>query len=150
MLLTTLSHNYTYSLQSHLTTGYVIQLSKDHARKRYKYVTTEEQLTTLCNIPMNHIVSQKLNTNLKTWNFDQSSRLTNLLQILFLHVSQRLKDINYWHDQVISYSPSQFITEFNKNSSENEHVYLFITFKPAKVSFQFPLFLYQLLSSFAK
>lgn len=25
----------------------------------------------------------KLNTNLKTWNFDQSSRLTNLLQILF-------------------------------------------------------------------
>ena len=32
---------------------------------------------------MNHIVSRKLNTNLKTWNFDQSSRLTNLLQILF-------------------------------------------------------------------
>ena len=43
VLLTTLSHNYTCSLQSHLTTGYVIQLSKDHARKRYKYVTTEEQ-----------------------------------------------------------------------------------------------------------
>ena len=85
--------------------------------------------------------------NMEFWSIKQTNQFTT---DTFLHVSQRLKDINYWHDQVISYSPSQFITEFNKNSSENEHVYLFITFKIAKVSLQFPLFLYQLLSSFAK
>ena len=85
--------------------------------------------------------------NMEFWSIKQTNQFTT---DTFLHVSQRLKDINYWHDQVISYSPSQFITEFNKNSSENEHVYLFITFKLAEVSLQFPLFLYQLLSSFAK
>ena len=81
--------------------------------------------------------------NMEFWSIKQTNQFTT-------DVSQRLKDMNYWHDQVISYSPSQFITEFNKNSSENEHVYLFITFKLAEVSLQFPLFLYQLLSSFAK
>ena len=49
--------------------------------------------------------------NMEFWSIKQTNQFTT---DTFLHVSQRLKDINYWHDQVISYSPSQFITELKK------------------------------------